>query len=84
MLKHWKKLGIPDVENRQTGRSTARVFHILGDCLESPEQWVIILDHYRTHVADKNLKTMIQKTIKDLDLQGFHFNGLTVKFSLKE
>jgi len=86
MVAEWKKMGIPDAEHRQTGRSLALAFHYLSKAMQEPGKWHRVKDHHDAWAADLDLIHKIGNIVKTLDLQGFSFkpDSCEVRFSLKE
>jgi len=67
---------------RRTGRSTAYAFRYISEAIINPNTPIRIIDHYRTHEANRMLAQMIGDIIQKTGLKHMTINGaeLTLTF----
>lgn len=79
--------GVPDIENRRSGRTTSNILLTIGTAMNSPEIPVVITDHFHGSTEPKRFAymfPMLQDILNKLELEGFFFNRSegTLTFSL--
>lgn len=60
---------------RKSGRTTRIALETISTAMKHPGEIVLIRDHHRTFAADRNLRSVIQGILLQLNLKGFHISN---------
>lgn len=69
------------IMTRCRGTTTAIAFRMIGEAMLCPNQPIQIIDHYRSHEADRYLMETIKDIIYKLELEGFKFDKTRMTFT---